>query len=74
MLFSPRISPVQSKPDLSAQKQSRPTDPDAELPTGKVAILLREKSAKLKKLVNVICLYDKKSGKESIAEYQWLGQ
>jgi hypothetical protein len=42
--------------------------------TGKIAILLREKSAKSKKLVNLICLYDKKSGKASIAEYQWQGQ
>jgi hypothetical protein len=42
--------------------------------TGTVAILLREKSGKSKKLVNLICLYDKKSGKASIAEYQWLGQ
>jgi hypothetical protein len=42
--------------------------------TGKVAILLREKSGKAKKFVNLICLYDKKSGKASIAEYQWLGQ
>jgi aromatic ring-cleaving dioxygenase len=42
--------------------------------TGKVAILLRERSGKSKKFVNLICLYDKKSGKASIAEYQWLGQ
>jgi hypothetical protein len=42
--------------------------------TGKIAVLLREKNPKSKKIVNVICLYDKKSGKASIAEYQWLGQ
>jgi hypothetical protein len=60
--------------------QSRMVSPEATAPvvfddaTGKVAILLREKTAKTKKMVNVICLYDKKSGKASIAEYQWLGQ
>lgn len=60
--------------------QSRMVSPEATAPvafddaTGKVAILLREKNAKSKKMVNVICLYDKKSGKASIAEYQWLGQ
>jgi hypothetical protein len=42
--------------------------------TGKIAVLLREKNPKSKKIVNVICLYDKKSGKASITEYQWLGQ
>ena len=42
--------------------------------TGKVAILLREKSAKSKNMVNQICLYDQKSCKASIAEYRWLGQ
>jgi hypothetical protein len=60
--------------------QSRMVSPEATAPvafddaTGKVAILLREKSAKTRKTVNVICLYDKKSGKASVAEYQWLGQ
>lgn len=60
--------------------QSRMVSPEATAPavfgdeTGKIAILLREKSGKSKKLVNLICLYDKKSGKASIAEYQWLGQ
>ncbi|MGO4118724.1 hypothetical protein ACC786_13920 [Rhizobium ruizarguesonis] len=60
--------------------QSRMVSPEATAPVvfddavGKVAILLREKSGKSKKLVNLICLYDKKSGKASIAEYQWLGQ
>ncbi|RWX12981.1 hypothetical protein EHI45_16075 [Rhizobium leguminosarum] len=60
--------------------QSRMVSPEATAPvvfddaTGKVAILLREKSGKAKKFVNLICLYDKKSGKASIAEYQWLGR
>lgn len=60
--------------------QSRMVSPEATAPvvfddaTGKVAILLREKNAKSKKMVNVICLYDKKSEKASIAEYRWLGQ
>ncbi len=60
--------------------QSRMVSPEASAPvafddaTGKIAVMLREKDPKSKKLVNVICLYDKKSGKASIAEYQWLGQ
>ncbi len=60
--------------------QSRMVSPEATAPvvfddeTGKIAILLREKNAKSKKLVNLMYLYDKKSGKASIAEYQWLGQ
>lgn len=60
--------------------QSRMVSPEATAPvvfddsTGKIAILLREKNAKSKSMVNVICLYDKKSGKASIAEYQWLGR
>jgi hypothetical protein len=60
--------------------QSRMVSPEATAPvvfddaTGKVAVLLREKNPKSKKMVNVICLYDKKSGKASIAEYQWQGQ
>ncbi|WP_168879251.1 hypothetical protein [Rhizobium sp. P28RR-XV] len=59
--------------------QSRMVSPEASAPvvfddaTGKIAILLREKSGKSKKMVNLICLYDKKSGKASIAEYRWLG-
>lgn len=59
--------------------QSGMVSPEATAPvvfddaTGKIAILLREKSGKSKKLINLICLYDKKSGKASIAEYQWLG-
>ncbi len=60
--------------------QSRMVSPEATAPVvfddaiGKVAVLLREKSPRTKKMVNVVCLYDKKSGKASIAEYQWLGQ
>jgi len=60
--------------------QSRMVSPEATAPvvfddsTSKVAVLLREKNPKTKKLVNMICLYDKKSGKASIAEYRWLGQ
>jgi len=60
--------------------QARMVSPEATAPvvfddaTAKVAVLLREKNPKTKKLVNVICLYDKKSGKASIAEYRWLGQ
>ncbi|MDE1992819.1 MAG: hypothetical protein KGI75_09970 [Rhizobiaceae bacterium] len=60
--------------------QSGMISPEASAPiifddsTGKIAILLREKKGNSKKMVNVLCLYDKKSGKASIAEYQWLGQ
>jgi hypothetical protein len=60
--------------------QSRMVSPEATVPVvfddavGKIAILLREKSGKSNRLINLICLYDKKSGKASIAEYQWLGQ
>lgn len=60
--------------------QSRMVSPKATAPvvfddeTDKIAILLREKSGKSKRPVNLICLYEKKSGKASIAEYQWLGQ
>ena len=45
--------------------------------TGKVALLLRGSMGKGKakvKNVNVICLYDKKTGKASISEYRWLGK
>ena len=60
--------------------QSRMVSPEATAPVvfddviGKIAILLREKDPESKKMVNMICLYDKKSGKASIAEYQWLAQ
>jgi hypothetical protein len=44
--------------------------------TGKIAVLLRGNlgRGKAKALVNLICLYDKKSGQTSIAEYRWLGR
>jgi len=60
--------------------QSRMVSPEATAPvafddaTGKVAVLLREKNVKSKNLVNLICLYDKKTGKASIDEYRWLGK
>jgi hypothetical protein len=43
---------------------------------GKIAILLRGETGKGKARTsaNLICLYDKKSGKASIAEYKWLGR
>jgi hypothetical protein len=43
--------------------------------TGKIAVLLRGSMGrgKAKTNVNVMCLYDKKTGKASIAEYKWLG-
>lgn len=42
--------------------------------TGKVAILLRGSLGKAKgraQTVNLMCLYDKKTGRASIAEYHW---
>lgn len=62
--------------------QSRMISPEASAPvlfddaTGKIAILLREPivRGKTKTMNQVICLYDKKSGKASIAEYRWLGK
>jgi len=43
--------------------------------TGKIAVLLRGAMGrgKAKTKVNLMCLYDKKTGKASIAEYRWLG-
>jgi len=43
--------------------------------TGKVAVLLRGSmgKGKAKTKVNLMCLYDKKTGKASIEEYRWLG-
>lgn len=42
---------------------------------GKIAILLRETAGRNKsKPQNVICLYDKKTGRASIEEYRWLGK
>lgn len=45
--------------------------------TGKIAVLLRGSLANKKgrpQTVNLICLYDKKSGRASIQEYRWLGR
>ena len=61
--------------------QSRMVSPEASAPVvfddsvGKIAVLLRESAGtgKSKKMNQVICLYDKKTGKASIAEYRWLG-
>src|SRR6476646_10775411 len=61
--------------------QSGLTTPEASAPvvfddvTGKIAVLLRGQSGrgKSKSNVNLICLYDKKSGRASISEYRWLG-
>ena len=44
---------------------------------GKVGLLLRGSIGKSKTAVhnvNLLCLYDKKTGKASIAEYKWLGK
>jgi hypothetical protein len=62
--------------------QSGMDTPEASAPvvfddaTGKIAVLLRGNlgRGKSKTLVNLICLYDKKSGRASIAEYRWLGR
>jgi hypothetical protein len=40
---------------------------------GKVAVLLRESAGKGKGMKNLLCLYDKKTGRASIEEYRWLG-
>ncbi len=61
--------------------QSGLNTPEASAPVvfddavGKIAILLRGQTGKgkTKANVNLICLYDKKSGRASIAEYRWLG-
>jgi len=61
--------------------QSRMDTPEASAPVvfddsvGKIAVLLRGKlgKGKARSTVNLICLYDKKTGRASIAEYQWLG-
>ncbi|NLS01349.1 hypothetical protein HGP17_31330 [Rhizobium sp. P38BS-XIX] len=45
--------------------------------TGKVGLLLRGSLGKTKgkaETVNLMCLYDKKTGKASIEEYHWLGR
>nr|WP_276120969.1 hypothetical protein [Pararhizobium qamdonense] len=61
--------------------QSEMNTPEASAPvvfddaTGKIAVLLRGElgRGKAKTKVNLICLYDKKTGRASIAEYRWLG-
>jgi len=63
--------------------QSRMNTPEASAPVvfddsvGKVAILLKGSIGKGKSKVqnvNMICLYDKKTGKASIEEFHWLGK
>lgn len=60
--------------------QSRMDTPEASAPVvfddsiGKVAIMLRGKVGKNKSTVNLICLYDKKTGRASIEEFRWLGK
>lgn len=60
--------------------QSRMISPEASAPVvfddsvGKIAVMLRGTIVKGKPPVNVICLYDKKSGKASIEEFRWLGR
>ncbi|KRB55362.1 hypothetical protein ASE04_04830 [Rhizobium sp. Root708] len=60
--------------------QSGMASPEASAPVvfddaaGKIALMLRGSMGKGKPSVNLICLYDKKTGKASIAEYRWLGR
>jgi hypothetical protein len=60
--------------------QSRMDTPEASAPVvfddsvGKIAVMLRGKVGKNKPTVNMICLYDKKTGKASIEEFRWLGK
>lgn len=63
--------------------QSGLDSPEATVPvvfddaTGKAAILLRGSMGNKKgrvSTVNLICLYDKKTGRASIAEYRWMGR
>lgn len=60
--------------------QSRMDTPEASAPVvfddsvGKIAVMLRGKLGKSKPTVNLICLYDKKTGKASIEEFRWLGK
>jgi hypothetical protein len=61
--------------------QSKMVSPEASAPvvfddtTGEIAILLREAVVRGKKktMSEVMCLYDKKWGRASVAEYHWLG-
>jgi hypothetical protein len=41
---------------------------------GKVAVLLRGTIGKGKPTINLLCLYDKKTGKAAIEEFRWLGK
>lgn len=60
--------------------QSRMDTPEASAPVvfddtvGKIAVMLRGKLGKGKPTVNLICLYDKKTGKAAIEEFRWLGK
>ncbi len=60
--------------------QSGMPSPEASAPvvfddsTGKIAVLLRGKLGKGKETADLICLYDKKTGRASIQEYRWLGR
>ncbi|KQV82704.1 hypothetical protein [Rhizobium sp. Root1220] len=63
--------------------QSGMDTPEASAPivfddaTGKIAVLLRGSLGKGKAKVNnvnLMCLYDKKTGRASIEEYRWLGR
>lgn len=61
--------------------QSRMISPQASAPVvfddtiGKIAVLLREPiRGKSKTMREVICLYDKTTGKAAIEEYHWLGK
>jgi len=42
--------------------------------TGKIGLLLRGAPGKGKPQINVLCLYDKKTGKASVSEFRWLGR
>ncbi|WP_426131317.1 hypothetical protein [Pararhizobium sp. PWRC1-1] len=69
-----------AKANGSCIGQSRMDTPEASAPVvfddsiGKVAVLLRGSIGKNKSKVNLLCLYDKKSGKASIEEFRWLGK
>jgi len=60
--------------------QSRMISPEASAPVvfddsiGKIAVMLRGTITKGKPAVNLVCLYDKKTGKASIEEFRWLGR
>ncbi|WP_337267150.1 hypothetical protein [Oryzifoliimicrobium ureilyticus] len=60
--------------------QSKLIVPEATAPVvfddsvGKVAVLLRGSTGRGKAKVNLICLYDKKTGQVAIEEFRWLGK